>query len=127
MAEAGELLPLARAAALAYGRLFPGESVKDAKTLDLIAVAISARVPLYQQETEKSTPRPVAEADLARGRFARGAARLEFADRAPLRFLVVPRAALYGAIDAIAKDPILLKCRPHSRPRPPACSSATAA
>jgi len=125
--EAGDYLPLARAAVLVYARLFPQERVKDAKTLDLIAVAISARVPLYQQETEKSVPRRVGEAELARGRFARGAARLEFADRAPLRFLVVPRAALYGAIDVIAKDPILLKCRPQSRPRPPACSSATAA
>jgi hypothetical protein len=127
MAEAGELVPLARAAALAYGRLFPGESVKDAKTLDLIAVAISALVPLYQQENEKSTPRRVAEADLARGRFCRGAARLEFPDRPPLRFLVVPRAALYAAMETIARDPILRKCRPQSNPRPPACSSATAA
>ncbi|HEU4352875.1 MAG TPA: hypothetical protein VFR66_13480 [Burkholderiales bacterium] len=50
--DAAELIPLARAAALAYGRLFP-ERVEDAKTLDLLAVALSARAPLYQQENDK--------------------------------------------------------------------------
>ena len=125
VAEPPELIPLARAAALVYSRLFPGESVKDAKTLDLLAVAISARVALYRQESEKSPLRPVGEAELARGRFTRGAARLEFSDRAPLRFLMVPRAALYAALDAIAGDMRSTSwCR---RRRPPACSSARGA
>ena len=124
MAEPPELIPLARAAALVYSRLFPAESVKDAKTLDLLAVAISARVALYQQESEKGPLRSVGETELARGRFTRGAARLEFSDRPPLRFLVVPRAALYAALDAIAGDPITSSYR---RRRPPACSSARGA
>lgn len=118
-----EYLPLARAAALVYSRLFPGESVKDAKTLDLLAVAISTRVGLYRQESEKDPLRAVDEAELARGRFTRGAARLEFPDRPPLRFLLVPRAALYAAMDTLATDPILRTCR---RPPPP-CSSARGA
>jgi hypothetical protein len=105
MSETPQLIPLARAAALVYARLFPGDRVKDAKTLDLLAVAISARVPIYQQESEKGPLRTVGEAELACGRFTRAAARLEFSDRAPLRFLVVPRAALYAALDAIAADP----------------------
>ena len=117
-----EYLPLARAAALLYARIFPGDKVKDAKTLDLLAVAISARVPLYQQEVENGPVRKIDEGTIARGRFTRGAARLEIPDRAPLRFLLVPRAALYAAMDAIAADPILRTCRPQSHPRPPAYS-----
>jgi hypothetical protein len=118
-----EYLPLARAAALVYARLFPADKVKDAKTLDVLAVAISARMPLYQREVENGPVRQIAEKDIARGRFTRGAARLEMPERAPLRFLLVSRAALYAALDSMAQDPTLTKCRP----RPPARSSATAA
>ena len=122
-----EYLPLARAATLLYARLFPGDKVKDAKVLDLLAVAISARMPLYQQEVENGPVRQVAAKDIERGRFTRGAARLEVPDRAPLRFLLVSRAALYAALDAMAKDPTLTKCRPQSHPRLPAYSSARGA
>jgi hypothetical protein len=116
-AEAAEFMPLARAAALAHDRLFPGQRVKDAKTLDLIALALSTVVPLYQR-------------DIASGRFTRGATRLEFAARPTLRFLVVSRRELYPAIETLAKDPtcpILKLCRPQSRPLPPAYSSARGA
>jgi hypothetical protein len=122
--DAAELIPLARAAALAYGRLFPDERVKDAKTLDLLAVAISARVPLFCQQ-DKENVRAVEQAELARGRFTRGAARLEFGDRPPLRFLLVPRRELTPAIDSIAKDALLAATL--SRPRRPAYSSARGA
>ena len=123
MAETAEYIPLARAATLLYARLFPDDKVKDAKTLDLLAVAITARVPLYQQEVENGPVRKIADGDIARGRFTRGAARLEIPDRAPLRFLLVPRAALYAALDPMAADPTLRKCRPQSHPRLPAYSS----
>ena len=118
-----EYLPLARAATLLYARLFPGDKVKDAKTLDVLAMAITARVPLYQQEVENGPVRKVDEREIARGRFTRGAARLEVSDRPPLRFLLVPRAALYAALEPIAADPILKRFR---RP-PPAYSSAPGA
>ena len=121
--ETADYLPLARAAALVYGRLFPHERVKDSKTLDVLAVAISAHVPICQQETEKSPVRTLEQQEIALGRFTRGAARLEVPGRPPLRFLLVPRAALYAAMDTIVDEPILRTCR---RP-PPACSSATAA
>jgi hypothetical protein len=122
--DAGELIPLARAAALAYARLFPGETVKDAKTLDLLAVALSALVPLYQQDVENGPLRRVADADLARGRFTRGAARLEFAAGPPLRFLLVPRGALHRAIETIAHDPSCQAVRRTgaARIRPPAAA-----
>jgi hypothetical protein len=128
--DGAEFIPLARAAAVVYARLFPGDRVKDAKTLDLLALAISARVALYRQQAEKAPPEVVDEAEVARGRFTRGATRLEFPDRAPLRFLLVSRGEVYPAIDAMLKDPtcpIWRVCRPPSHPRPPAYSSATGA
>jgi hypothetical protein len=80
---------------------------------------------LYHQESEKGALRPVEKAELARGRFTRGATRLEFGDRPPLRFLLVPRRELTPAIDSIAKDPLLAATL--SRPRRPAYSSARGA
>ena len=124
---AAEFIPLARAAALVHERLFPGHGVKDAKTLDVLALALSTLIPLYQGDLEKGTLCVLEKADLARGRFTRGATRLEFSDRPPLRFLLVSRRELYPAIDAIAKDPtcpLLKLCR---RPPPAPCSSARGA
>jgi hypothetical protein len=124
--EAGEFIPLARAAALVHDRLFPGHGVKDAKTLDVIALALSALIPLYQGDVENGALSPLAAGQIARGRFTRGATRLEFPDHAPLRFLLVARRELFPAIDALAKDPTCPLLRLSRRP-PPACSSATAA
>ena len=83
-AEAAEYLPLARAAALVHARLFPQESARDVKTLDLLGLAISALIPLYQRDMKSGA--------------------LEIAGRAPLRFLLVSRRELYPAIERIAKD-----------------------
>src|SRR5206468_3213264 len=44
-----DFIPLARAAALAHERLFPEQPSKDYKTLDVIALALSALMPLYQR------------------------------------------------------------------------------
>jgi hypothetical protein len=102
--ETAGFIPLARAAALAHERLFPGQRVKDAKTLDLLALALSAHVPLYQQDNEKLPPHRLAAEDVAAGRFTRGATRLEFADRATLRFLMVSRQELVPALEIMAGD-----------------------
>ncbi|MGH8732842.1 MAG: hypothetical protein ACREVB_04085 [Burkholderiales bacterium] len=122
---AAEFIPLARAAALLHERLAQDHGVKDAKTLDLIALALSAHIPLYQGDVENGALRALAATEIAGGRFTRGAARLEFPDRAPLRFLLVSRRELYAAIEAILRDPtcpLLKLCRPQCHPRPPACS-----
>jgi hypothetical protein len=127
---AAEFIPLARAAALVHDRLFPGHGVKDAKTLDVIALALSALIPLYQGDMEKGALMALEAGEIARGRFTRGATRLEFPNREPLRSMMVSRRELYPAIETIMKDPtcpIWRLCRPQFRPRPPACSSATAA
>jgi hypothetical protein len=119
-----EYLPLARAAALAHDRLFPGQRVKEVKTLDLLALALSSRIALYQQDGESAPPRRVSQEDIAAGRFTRGATRLEVPGRPPLRFLVVSRRDLEAGLEAIATDQLLITL---SRPRPPACSSAPGA
>lgn len=125
---AAEFLPLGRAAALVHDRLFPHEGVKEAKTLDVVALALSAFVRLYVRDTENGGAlRALSEEEIATGRFTRGAMRLEFPGRPPLRFLLVSRRELYPAIDAIAKDPtcpLLKLCR---RPPPAPCSSARGA
>lgn len=119
MADELDLIPLARAAALAHNRAFPGESVRDMKTLDLLALALSTLLPLYQRENEKDAPRRLDAAEVAAGRFTRGATRLEMPNRPPLRFLMVAKRDLPAALAAMATLPIRL-------PRPARSSAPSA-
>ena len=109
MAETGsqEYLPLARAAALAHEGLYPDQPQKETKTLDVLALALSALVPLYQRDMESGVVRRVSDDELATGRFTRGATTVAFAHRPPLRFLLVERAALYGAIQRLTNDSLV--------------------
>jgi hypothetical protein len=102
MADEFDLIPLARAASLAHNRVFPGQAVRDMKTLDLLALTLSTLVPLYQREGEKDVPRRLDPAEVAAGRFTRGATRLELPNRPPLRFLMVARRDLPAALEAMA-------------------------
>jgi hypothetical protein len=102
-----DFIPLARAAALAHERLFPEQPSKDFKTLDVIALALSALVPLYQRDMESGALRALGEAEIAAGRFTRGATTLEFPDRPPLRYLVVSREQLPAAIETLTNDSLL--------------------
>ena len=108
MADELDFIPLARAAALAYARVYPGESVRDMKTLDLLALALSTLLPLYQRENEKDAPRRLDSSEVAAGRFTRGATRLELPNRPPLRFLIVARRDLPAALQEVATLPIRL-------------------
>ena len=125
MADELDLIPLARAAALAHNRVFPGESVRDTKTLDLLALALSTLVPLYQREHEKDVPRMVGKADIAAGRFTRGATRLELTGRTPLRFLMVSRGDLPGALERLAKDAAVISLISATSRRPQAPAAGT--
>jgi hypothetical protein len=102
-----DFIPLARAAALAHERLFPDQTSKDYKTLDVIALALSALIPLYQRDMESGALRALAEGEITAGRFTRGATTLEFPNRPPLRFLVVSRESLAGAIQKLQDDSLL--------------------
>jgi hypothetical protein len=116
MAEQPDFIPLARAASLAHARVYPGQSVRDMKMLDLLALALSEILPLYQQENEKEAPRLVEKSVIAAGRFTRGATRLEFADRPTLRFLVVARRDLPAALEGLTTLPNRLPRPAHSSP-----------
>ena len=104
-ARLDDFIPLARAAALIHERLFPGHG-KESKTLDMIAVALSALVPLYQRDMKSGGLQPVPEADVAAGRFTRGATTLEIPHRMPLRYLVVSRGSLAQAAAALVADSV---------------------
>src|ERR687887_2366579 len=106
MADSGSYgyLPLARAAALAHEHLYPGQPQKESKTLDVLALALSALIPLYQRDMESGALRRLGEEELVGGRFTRGATTVEFANRPPLRFLVVPREQIFGAIQTLSAD-----------------------
>ena len=118
MAEAPDYLPLARAAGLAHERLYPEQPQKETKTLDVLALALSALVPLYQRDMETGAVRRLSEDELAGGRFTRGATTVEFANRPPLRFLLVERSATYGAIQRLMGDSVMsARVRLTMRPR----------
>jgi hypothetical protein len=102
-----EYMPLARAAVLVHERLFPEEKLKETKTLDLLALALSSATTLYQRDDASGEIRPLPSEEIAEGIFTRGATRLEFPDRPTLRFLVVRRDALDGAIKALVEDPLV--------------------
>ena len=97
-------IPLARAAALAYERLFPEHGAKDSKTLDMIALALSSVMALYQRDTDTDALRRLDEAEISAGRFTRGATTVEFANKPPLRYLVVLREELPAAIEKLTSD-----------------------
>lgn len=100
----GEFIPLARAAIMAHERLYPGHAVKDAKALDLLAVALSALMALYQRDARTDEVRELDRTLVVAGRFTRGATRLEFPDRAPLGRLMVSRQDLGAALERLASD-----------------------
>ena len=103
----GEFIPLARAAILAHERLFPGHAVKEAKTLDVLALALSALIPLYRRDAKSDEVERLGEAETAAGRFTRGATRLEFRDRPPLGSLMVSRDDLGGALERLVADSLV--------------------
>src|ERR671935_1830460 len=103
-AAAPDFIPLGRAAAMVHERLFPDDPCKESKTLDVIALALSALIPLYRRDEENGLLRALDENDLAAGRFSRGATTLEFANRPPLRFLVVSREQVLAAAETLARD-----------------------
>lgn len=117
--KATDFIPIARAAALLHTRLFPGQTVKEAETLDMLALALSAVIPLYLRDADSGVLRTLDKAVIARGRFTRGATRLEFDDGTPLRFMLVSQSELAPALESLAADPdsLLKMCRP-SQPAP---------
>lgn len=103
-----DFIPLARAAAVAHDELFPDQQPKESKALDVIALALSALIPLYQRDEGSGVLRALGESELATGRFTRGATTLEFPNRPPLRSLVVSRDQLLAAVEAMREDVLIV-------------------
>jgi hypothetical protein len=103
----GDFIPLGRAAILAHERLFPGHAVKESKALDVLALALSAVIPLYRRDAKTDAVQRLSEAQIAAGRFTRGATRLEFRGRPPLDSLMVSRAELAGALEKLVRDSLV--------------------
>ena len=96
---AAPFMPLWRAAAVALERLFPERPARDARLLDVMALALSSLMPIYRRELDSGSLCELSEALLAAGRFSGGALQLEFADgRSPIAFLVVSRRELESAL-----------------------------
>jgi hypothetical protein len=102
-----DLIPLARAAAVTHDELFPDQQPKESKALDIIALALSALIPLYQRDEGTGAVRALGESEVSTGRFTRGATTLEFANRPPLRSLVVSRDQVRAAIEAMREDTLI--------------------
>src|SRR2546426_10744485 len=93
-----DFIPLARAAALAHERLFPEQPSKDYKTLDVIALALSALMPLYQRDMESGALRALAEGEITAGNFTATEAHGVVPHPQPLHVLVGLRALPPGAV-----------------------------
>ena len=51
-------IPLSKAVAQAHRRLFPDEPYRDPKTLEAIALALSALMPFYRQNSDRELTEP---------------------------------------------------------------------
>ena len=51
-------IPLSKAVAQAHRRLFPDEPVRDPKTLQTIALAFTALMPIYRASSEQQLTEP---------------------------------------------------------------------
>jgi hypothetical protein len=92
-----DLIPLHSAAATAY-RALVGQPAKDRPqpadgVLDVVAIALSACIPIYAARSAEQPLARLADADLARGTFVQGATRLRLHDgSAPFVRLAVTQA-----------------------------------
>lgn len=62
-------IPLSTAVAQAHRKLFPDEPYRDPKTLEAIALALSALMPIYRANSERELTEP----ELLAERFTEGA------------------------------------------------------
>jgi hypothetical protein len=64
---------LSKAVARAHSRLFPDEPYKDPKTLQTIALALTALMPIYRRDPESGHHQELTEPELAAERFTQPA------------------------------------------------------
>ena len=101
-----DLIPLARAAEIAYGQVF-GERRTENVTpsldeLDLVALALANHLPLYGRVADRTTV--ISAIDLRQGMFWGGARRFENLRGETIVGLTVSRAALERALSTVSLD-----------------------
>lgn len=119
-----DLLPLSIAARRTYARFFPYHAFDESdagRTLDTVALALSALVPIYKRDSRDAPLEKVSEQELSAGQFAKGATRIDFADGRPaIEFLAIKRADLDVALKTLERsilpDPVASRAAIGTRP-----------
>jgi hypothetical protein len=107
------LIPLFTAAALAYQQVFGTRRTEgispSADELDLVALVLSARLPVYGVRAPEAAPARIPERELMRGMFWGGAMRFESGDeRADVIQLVVGKSDLERVLEQLKRNPLEL-------------------
>ena len=121
MSDDAELVTLSSAAAHALSKLVPervARSEEGLRTLQLVAIAISALVSVYARDARSGALGQIGEAELRAGRFSPGAERFVAQSGQELE-LLVQRTDVQSAIERLVAQYIGL--RPHApSAQPPA-------
>ena len=107
------MIPLFAAAAVAYEQVFGTRRTEgitpSVDELDLVALVLSSRLPIYGASANGGPPAPIAENELLRGMFWGGAARFEHGDeRADMIHLMVRKADLERVLGELRRNPLEL-------------------
>ena len=101
-----DLIPLARAAEIAYGQVFGKRRTENVTPshdeLDLVALALANHLPLYGRVADRTTVIPAT--DLRQGMFWGGARRFESRRGETIVGLAVSRNALERTLSTLSLD-----------------------
>jgi hypothetical protein len=107
------MIPLFAAAAVAYEQVFGTPRTEGitptVDELDLVALVLSSRLPIYGVSARGGAPARIPEHELLRGMFWGGAARFEHGDqRADVIHLMVRSADLERVLGELQRNPLEL-------------------
>ena len=100
-------IPLSQAVALAHRRLFPDDPFQEARTLQTIALAFTALMPIYRRDSERELTEP----ELAAERFS--AASMERLAVSKLRFEAALQTLQMESLD-LARASMTLRQSPRA-------------
>jgi hypothetical protein len=109
---AAETIPLFAAAAIAYEQVFSTRRTEgvtpSVDELDLVALALSARLPICGVRSPGEPPSRISDSELMQGMFWGGAARFELSDGIALTQLAVRKSDLERVLDELKRRPLQL-------------------
>ena len=105
------MIPLFLAAAVAYEQVFGTRRTEgitpSVDELDLVALVLSSRLPIYGASGSRGAPARIPENELLRGMFWGGAARFAHGDeRADVIHLMVREADLERVLGELKRNPL---------------------